>query len=413
MSRTEAMVWFLFCATSFQLVFLQPDVVLIPGERAKVFSGVLCALTLGAAWLFAPKGRVDKRSPEVLVSLVLAGLLVLSGIFALTPASSSARGFVVLASGLGGFWCARILLATDSGQRFFLWFSLCLLVGILLLSLVSYLHSGNVYALLDSMPQPLVSRVLLLWFAPIALLLGRSNPRKMVAGLLLALSYLVFFLTPLRSAVLIPLIMGLLAIFFGVLRVKHLVMVAIPLLVMLVYFFHHLPREKLGLGKEYEPAYYRVENYPFSWHIAMKHPFLGIGLRAPRDDFLKDYEVKYPYVTQEEFAESTKKIRTSENIFLTFMVEAGFPFLILYTFSLVVLLIRLVRQVAAPPLACVIPPLALLLPLIAALLLFQVLDGLLHPQISWFFHILLGLIPPRLQPVPQSVHLIPVSSSKG
>jgi len=210
---------------------------------------------------------------------------------------------------------------------------------------------------------------------------------------LLALSYLVFFLTPLRSAVLIPLTLGLLAVFFGVLRVKYLVVAAIPLLVMLIYFFNHLPYFKLGLGKEYEPAYYRVENYPFSWHIALKHPFLGIGLRAPRDEFLKDYEVKYPYVTWEEFAESTKKIRTSENIFLTFMVEAGFPFLILYTFSLVVLLTRLVRRVAAPPAAWVIPPLALLLPLIAALLLFQVLDGLLHPQISWFFHILLGLIP--------------------
>jgi hypothetical protein len=391
---TEALVWFLFLATTFQLAFLRPDPVLIPGERAKVFSGVLCALTLGAACFFGPKGAAAKRPPEVIISLILAALMVLSGIFSLTPGSSSARGFVVLASSLGGFWCARLLLGRDSGQKFFLWFSLCLLAGVLLLSLISSLSSENAYVLLDSMPHPLVTRILLLWFAPIALLLGRAHSGKVLAVLLLALSYLVFFLTPLRAAVLIPLIMALLAACCGALRVKYLVALFIPLLVLLVYFFIHLPKEKLGLGKEYEPAYYRVENYPFSWHIALKHPFLGIGLRAPRDSFLKDYETKYPYATREEFAGSVNKIRTSENIFLTFMAEVGFPFLILYLFSLAVLLARLVRLVFAPPGVSVIPPLALLLPLMGALLIFQVLDGLLHPQISWFFHILLGLIPP-------------------
>jgi ABC-type uncharacterized transport system YnjBCD ATPase subunit len=35
----------------------------------------------------------------------------------------------------------------------------------------------------------------------------------------------------------------------------------------------------------------------------------------------------------------------------------------------------------------------LLLPLTASLLHFQFFDGLLFPQLSWFFHILLGLIP--------------------
>jgi hypothetical protein len=48
-----------------------------------------------------------------------------------------------------------------------------------------------------------------------------------------------------------------------------------------------------------------------------------------------------------------------------------------------------------PQQATYLPALALLLPIAAGLLHFQVFDGLLNPQISWFFHVLLGMIPPR------------------
>jgi len=391
-SGTDKLIWLLFCATSLQLAFLHPYLVLIPGVRANLFSGLLCALTLGAACLFAKKEAIDKKSPEVLISLALALLVFLSGIFSLTPGSSSARGFVVLASGLGGFWCARILLTPESNQRFFIRLSLIMLAGILLLSLISYFFYGNVYLLVDANPHPLDTRVLILWFAPLALLFGRSGSGKIVAALLLAVSYLVFYLSGLRSAMLIPLILCLLAFLFGALRFKYLLLIFLPLMAIIPYFFLHLPQEKMG--KEFEPAYYRAENYPFSWHIALKHPLLGIGLRAPREEFLKDYEIKYPYVTREKFVDSVTRIRSSENIFLTFMAEVGFPFLLLYLFSLVILFIRLVPRAAKPSPACFLPPLALLLPLAAALLQFQVLDGLMHPQISWFFHLLLGLIPP-------------------
>jgi hypothetical protein len=268
-----------------------------------------------------------------------------------------------------------------------------MLAGILVVSLVSFFYRGDIFQILDANPHPLESRILILWFAPLALLFEKSGPARIGAALLLAVSYLVFCLSEVRSVILITLMLCLLAAFWGALRFKHLLLIFIPLLAIIPYFYYHLPHWKIGLGKEHEPAYYRVENYPFSWHIALKHPFLGIGLRAPREEFLRDYEIKYPYVTRERFVQTLARVRTSENIFLTFMVEVGFPFLILYLFSLVILFRRLVHRVAMPASACCLPPLALLLPLTAALLHFQVLDGLLLPQISWFFHILLGLIP--------------------
>ncbi|MFH1596343.1 MAG: O-antigen ligase family protein [Pseudomonadota bacterium] len=397
MSRTRGLAWILFYATSFQLAFLQPYVVLIPGERANLFSGLLCALSLGATCLVARQEAVGRKSPALQISLVLATLIILSGVLSSTPGSSSARGFVLLASGLGGFWGARVLLNSESRQKTFVWIALIMLAGILLISLISYLKGGSVYRPLDSNPHPLASRILLLGFAPLVLCFGPSGRlAKIAAGLLLGLGYLILFLSGLQTAVLIPPILCVIATFFGGLRLRYLLALFIPLLLIITYFFFHLPSRKMG--KEVEPVYYRLENYGFSWSIAVKHPVLGIGLRAPREEFLNDYEIRYPYVTREKFANSVKGIRTSDNIFLTFMADLGFPFLLLYSFSMIVLLIRLVRRVVAPASASFPPPLALLLPISAGLLYFQVYDGLLFPQISWFFHILLGLIPPAQGP---------------
>jgi O-antigen ligase len=298
---------------------------------------------------------------------------------------------VVIASAFGGFWCARLLLDTKPAQVVFVWLSVVLLVGIIGLYLARPDLWGSLESLIDTNPHPVADRMMLLFFAPLTLILRGRKAAIIGSIAILLLAYLVFYLSNLRSAMLIPLVLGVIAVLLGSIRMRYFLAVLIPVAVVLALFFHQLPSEKIG--REYEPAYYRAENYPFSWHIAKKHPWLGIGLRAPREQFLEDYEVKYPYVTKEKFAESVRAIVSSENIFLTFMAEVGFPFTILYVISVGYLLVRLVRRVTAHDRTSIIPPVALLMSVAAGLVHFQVLDGLLHPQISWFFHILLGLIP--------------------
>lgn len=389
----ERIAWLVFCLTCVQLAFLHPYVVLIPGERANVFSGVLCALSGVLAWLLIKKSSRFLKSPELFISLALLILVALSGIFSLTPWSSSLRGFVVLASGLGGFWCARILLDSEARQVLFAWLGLGMLAVIIVLSIIGYVVSGRIEYFLDVNPHPLADRMMLLSFAPLTFIFWRKGPVAVAAVIMLLLSYFVFYLSDLRSAMLIPLVLGVLAVLFGALRLRYFAAVLVPLVVILACFFYKLPVAKIG--PEYEPAYYRAENYPFSLHIAAKHPFLGIGLRAPREQFLEDYQIKYPYVTKEKFTESVQQVVTSENIFLTFMSELGFPLAILYAGCVLILFVRLVRVVRTGQQTTFLPALAILLPVTAALLHFQVLDGLLHPQISWFFHILLGMIPSR------------------
>ncbi len=387
----EKLVWILFCLTCLQAALLMPDVVLVPGERAKVFTGLLCGLSLIGALFFVEKKHGCGTRLEVLISGSLLGLCILSGLFSSIPQSSLLRGFVVMASCLGGFWCARILLNTPERQIVFVWWCLAILLTLILLSFAGQAASGKIEHFLDVNPHPLANRILILAFAPLALVLKSGAVQITLGVTLLCLGYCVFLVSNLRSVVLIPVVLGAVAVAYGTLSVRRFLIILVPVAVAAVLFFFQLPVAKLD--PRYEPAYYRVENYPFSWSIAMKNPWLGIGLRAPRDKYLEDYQVKYPYATKEQFAESSNRIVSSENVFLTFMAELGFPFLIIYVGSLTVLFVRLVRAVVHANGSNVLPPLALLLPLTGALLHFQVLDGLLHPQISWFFHLLLGLIP--------------------
>jgi len=86
-------------------------------------------------------------------------------------------------------------------------------------------------------------------------------------------------------------------------------------------------------------------------------------------------------------------IVTSDNQVLTFLTGLGFPFTILYCLAVLTLVLKLAGLALRPPPDCVLPPLALLFPLCLALVHYQLYDGLLFAQNSWFFHILLGLIP--------------------
>lgn len=390
----KGVVWGFFCFTSFHLAFLQPYLNLVPQERSKVFSGVLCAITIGAAWIVFAEKRPSFRSLGLIVSLLLGCLIALSCMFSLTPYSSSWRGFVIFASSFGGFWCARFLLDTRPSRIVFVWFCTILLTGIIAMCLIGYAGWHEIDYLIDSNPHPVADRMMLLFFAPLTLILGGGKFGVLAGATLFVLSYVVFYLSSLRSAMLIPLVLGALAVLLGALRVRYFIAVMIPLAVVIVMFFQQLPSFKIG--PEFEPAYYRAENYPFSWHIAAKHPWLGIGLRAPRDQFLQDYEVKYPYVTKEKFAESVNRVVSSENTFLSFMAELGIPFVVLYSLALGWLLLGLIRWVRISYYhygADVVPPIALLMSVVAGFVHFHVLDGLFHPQISWFFHILLGMIP--------------------
>jgi hypothetical protein len=402
-SLTEKTVWLLFCATCIQLAFLEPWLLLIPGERANVFSGELCAITLAAAFLVARTNATRITEPEVLVSIGLLALATASGLLSLTPRSSTVRALVVMASGLGGFWCARILLNTPEKQRSFAW--LCL--GILIVEITAcfwgyhdsgqineFVYSGN--SLGGNRLHQLIHILFLLTFAPLALIAWGRPLRVLVGFLLLGLTYLVLFFAGVQaidSGVLIPPVLLFLIALLGAggPKVTSWLLIIMVVFVAVAANFVEYFSKKDHSDIQYQSL--RVESYRFSWHVAKKHPIFGIGLRSPREEFLEDYDVWHPQLRKQDFASSVKNEVTSENIFLTLMVGLGIPFTIGYVTILIILLVRLLRAVFRPPPGQALHPLVLLIPLVASLLHSFTTDTFMSPQLTWYFHILLGLIP--------------------
>jgi hypothetical protein len=223
----------------------------------------------------------------------------------------------------------------------------------------------------------------------LALLAGKSRALSLLAAVLLGVTYVILCLSQRLSVVFIPLGVGFLWVALGALRWRHLVAALVVMAVIIGFLAPQIYWFKLN--KAY-PAY-RIENLFYSWSIAKQHPIWGIGLRAPRDQFLEAYQLEYPYGTKEQFAKNVAGIVTSDNQVLTFLTGLGFPFTILYCLAVLTLVLKLAGLALRPPPDCVLPPLALLFPLCLALVHYQLYDGLLFAQNSWFFHILLGLIP--------------------
>jgi hypothetical protein len=391
MTRAEIFLWVLFAATCCQLAFQHPSIKLVVGERTNLLSGLLCFFTLAAAVVCGRRSAINFKSPEFRTSAALALLAGFSGLVSLTPLSSSFRVFVLLASGLGGFWCARILLQTPENQRRFTQLCLWILAGLLFLSFLGYFISGYIEHFIVDRSHPLTNVILLLSFAPLTLLGQKSRSSKVLGLILLSLSYVTLCLSERISVVFIPLGVCLVGALVGTLRWKYFVLLCLVVGLLVTAFHQKIIWHKLSMDY---PAY-RVENYPFSWSIAKQHPWFGIGLRTPREKFLQDYQVTYPTTTKEQFAQTIHDIVTADNQFLTLMVGLGLPFTLTYLVALGLLLAKLIRMAFKPPPGLFFHPLVLLLPLTMAVVHYQLFDGLLFPQSCWFFHLLLGLIPLR------------------
>lgn len=296
---------------------------------------------------------------------------------------------------LGGYWVGRLLLNTFESRLFFTWCCNGFLVCVTIIAFAGILSGGTVHRFIDTGYHQVASRIFFLSFAPVSFLFSSSVPAfwiglttlVMSAGALLVVGH-----AEIRSALGVPFLVSFIAMIFLTKTKRLIAILSIILAIFLsgtcaLYYWHP---HKMTL--DYQGLAYRIENIFFSTHLAMQNPFLGIGPSNPRASYLDNYEIKYPFLNKETFKKWSEAVKTSENSFLTLLGELGFLFVILYLSALGCLLWKLARFAWRPPPHCCPHPLALLLAIVGSIIHFQVFDGLYLPQISWFFHILLGMI---------------------
>ncbi len=385
----------IFVVTSIQLTFLSPYVVLVPGERANVFSGMLCFFSFLAALFLVPRAGIKIRSWEVAVSVALVLFASGSAFLSVTPASSGWRAFVIMSSSLGGYWCARLLLKSVEIRKGFVYLCLGLMLGSCFLFFLGLQLTGLGYRFMDVGYHAISSRVIVLSFAPIALIASAGQTGFIIGAVTLVIGYITLLANLVWGGVstgpVIPIIVFLVGMLFlwKVTKIRKILVAALAGCTILVAIFSSVIVN--DLPKESQSVAYRIENIFFSAHIAMRHPFFGIGPFAPRTALLEDYEVKYPFVTNERFFRMTRTVITSENLPLTLIAEFGLPFSFIYFVAVGFVLFRMFKLVKADEGSFYPHPLALFLPALAMVIQFQIFDGIYHPQISWFFHIMLGM----------------------
>jgi hypothetical protein len=403
MSLIEKTAWLLFCLTCVTIAFVQPYLFTIYGHQADIYGGLLCALSLLTALLAARSAGVRLKRSYLVMSLALLFLAMISGAYSSTSTSSSIRSFFLISCGLGGFWCSQVLLRNDEGKRVFMWLCVAILLGYLVMSLLTYLVLGKtLHYLIDPNSTTLINRILLLSFGPLALIGSRGRLNAVLGVLLLGFSYVALLVDAttfsrfIHTVSIIVLVSWILVSIFGrltKLRFALLLLSGMVVMATAVYVFSPV-QPKIHTIMNDTRTLYRLENYPFSWHIAREHPVVGIGLETPLKEFLWNYSLRvHRWPSPSFFGQKVARINSPDNSYLAFMVYLGIPFLILYGFALVVLLWKLMRIAWRRPPWFGLPPLAILIPVTAALMHFMDLDGLLFGDINWYFHVLLGLIP--------------------
>ena len=385
----------MFCVTSVQLALLKTFVPVIPGLRVDVYSGILCALTFGFAVMTSRSGSFRATWPEIIASAVLFVFALLSGFYSVTPLSSTAWALSWSANALGGFWAARILLDTRFRKKVFVWLCAGTIHSLIALSLWGYYFHGLSQYFVDNLHQ-LVNITLLLSFSSLTLIATKKPIQALIGLYILVSSYVTLYVCGVggvEAAVLIPpaiLIPGMVIMLFrSRARVVPLV-IALLCVIITAHYMTWVSSERFSEGGYQQE---RIEFYPFSAHVASKSPWVGIGLRTHRVSYLEDYELRFTRQTKGHFAGDVGWLVTSQNMFLTFMTGFGIPFALIYVGCLVLLMARLTRASLAPDPDSVIPPLALFIPLSGAILHYFMMDILIQPQIAWFFHVLLALVP--------------------
>lgn len=358
--------------------------ILVPHERTNLFTPTLTLLPLALS-LFEPAGGRPRRVGDWLPWLLLGAGLALSALLSPLPRAAFLRAYSFFAPAAAGVYCAaRFLYDTDRLQGF-----LQALTVLFTAFTASHLVFGAAPSFLGLHHHPLADTLLLLGVGPMVGLARSRGLKRIGYGALLAAGYLVCFLAGSRFMVLMPLvILPLLAVLSQV-PVKRTALCLLVALVPVIVFFRVFP-DKIPRMVNYESTFYRVEGIPAALSIIEGHPLLGIGLSTPRGPYLTDFKPIFGMVSKAQYLSVVDRIVTSDNQLLSLAVGCGLPVTLLYiwiVWRLAARFVRRQRQGDADPTLCR----TLTFVLLGVLLHMTIYDALLYPQISWLFHLALGL----------------------
>ena len=201
----------MFLAASFQAVFYWPPLVLVPGQGTRLSTAVLGGLSLAALFLTKAKSRIRVKPAEVLTCLALTGLGLASALLSSAPMTALLRTLTLLLPGLGGYWCARVLLTDPVRRKGFINLGLILLTGFTALRLVQH-FTALPRGLEASCKHPTAGLIYILFFAPLALAATRKKSQALFGLALMISGWALSILMYLKTVMIVPLFPAMIAL---------------------------------------------------------------------------------------------------------------------------------------------------------------------------------------------------------
>nr|WP_321258599.1 O-antigen ligase family protein [uncultured Pseudodesulfovibrio sp.] len=379
---------FLVSFVCFQSVFLTPYVIIVSTDRSNLFTPILAGTAL-VIIAFTQGRRTVFAKWDVLLWLAL-GATMAYGVTLTTDVPSSAyRAFSLYIPALSGYWVGRLL----SYDQYWKKMAPYIMSGLFFLMSSIQIINGVGAPILQLHHHALSNLLLLLAVGPATFLMRGPLYIKAACATILSMGYFACYIVGSRFTVVLPILLLPLMSILKLLRFKWLLIAGIPFLAAACIFFIQKP-EKILKIHDYESVFYRVEGLPAAIHLIKKHPFFGIGLRTEREPYLEDYKMTFDMTSRERFMLVVRKNVTQDNMLMTLLVGLGIIPTLLYLGLIWAYLRRLIKAIKTQrdgPLNSI----ALAFALCASVLHFSVQDGLLYPQVSWLFHLLIGMIPSK------------------
>ncbi|MDR3640123.1 MAG: O-antigen ligase family protein [Humidesulfovibrio sp.] len=370
-----------------QATFLVPYAVLVPGERTNVFTALLVLLPLlQVAW---KRLRTERSAAfpwrAIAPWLVLAAGLGLSASLSPAPFPAALRALSFIAPAVGGLACGHGLFRSEKARRYLFHMLTVCFAGLA----ISHLIFGVAPSFLGLHHHALAGALVLLSAGPIHMAGEGGHLRRALALALLVAGAVVCFVAGSRFVVLLPFVLIPVYLAFRSISLRSALLVLLCSAIVAGGFFVIYPTKVLRV-ENYESTYYRVEAFPATWAIVKQHPLLGVGIRTPRQQFLESYEPVSGMATKAEFFGTLERNVTWDNQYLSLLCGIGVPLSLLYFFLAGRLLAGYLRRAWRQEIDFPAER-ALTFALLASVIHFTVHDGLFYPQISWFFHLLLGV----------------------
>jgi hypothetical protein len=417
-NRVESWAFKVFClSTIFITIFSVQAIYNWPPLAEKLSIFLACALPagiiiLGRAGIWLKTRQIPKEFIWVLLISIFGLLSCLQS--ENQEASLKSMGLFI-ASGPLVFFVANNLFKPKKNKESYLWMTSLSLLGLAFWGIYEHFSLGIVY-LFSRNPLPAGTLLILLSIGPLILL---NRPYMMLAKCTLALiifSSMFLIILMAKKSHLLGLMVFFITLMIFNFRKYYKFFMGLILLIVIALFSSdslRLKNENLinlfsqltalssanseVLNHKLPLAIYgsiplRVENYFFGLHVIKKNPTWGLGFKAKLDSYFADYNIRLvKFFSKEHYQEYIQSQNAFENIILTYLIEWGAIFCLIYFGGIAYIAILHFKESKIPlikEMDCIFV-VAIIISFSAMSLTF---DTLRFPSINWVFHTLLGLL---------------------